>query len=103
MRALNEGLNNHFTYEEEVLPPLLGELFIRTLILEHQNIKKDSNDTQQIVDNIKLEGLGREESGAGSGVALSGEPTIRWARPPPQTNRQKMRAFFDGWSGRGIF
>ncbi|MFC1984076.1 hemerythrin domain-containing protein [Chloroflexota bacterium] len=61
LSALDDGLKNHFAYEEEVLPPLLGELFVRGLILDHQEIKKESNEAKQIVADIKLEGLSRDD------------------------------------------
>lgn len=62
MSFLDEGLKNHFAYEEEVLPPLLGELFMRALILDHQEIRKEIDDAKSVVAEIKLEGLSREES-----------------------------------------
>ena len=36
---LDEGLKNHFAFEGKALPPLLGELPMRGLILEHREIK----------------------------------------------------------------
>ncbi len=59
--ALNEGLRNHFAYEEQALPPLLGELFMRALILDHQEIRKEIGEAGLIVTEAKLEGLSREE------------------------------------------
>lgn len=58
---LEEGLRNHFTYEEEVLPPLLGELFMRALLMEHREIKRKINEAETVVANVKLDGLSREE------------------------------------------
>ncbi len=58
---LDEGLKNHFAYEEKVLPPLLGELFMRALILDHQEIREKIKENESIVANIKLEGLSRDE------------------------------------------
>jgi len=61
MGFVDEGLKNHFAYEEEVLPPLLGKLFMGALILEHQEIRKEIDEAKQIVADIKLEGLSRDE------------------------------------------
>ena len=61
MSFLDEGLKNHFAYEEKVLPPLLGELLMRALILEHRGIKKQIDEAKNIVSNTKLEGLSQEE------------------------------------------
>jgi hemerythrin len=58
---LDEGLKNHFAYEEEALPPLLGELLMRALILEHQQIQSKINEVKSMAANTKLEGLSREE------------------------------------------
>ncbi len=59
--SLDEGLKNHFAYEEEVLPPLLGELFMRALVLDHREIMKEINEAKSIATETRLEGLSREE------------------------------------------
>ena len=61
MSFLDEGLKNHFAYEEKVLPPLLGELFMRALVLEHQAIKKEIDQAKSMAEEAKLEGLSRDE------------------------------------------
>lgn len=61
MSFLDEGLKNHFAYEEKVLPPLLGELFMRALLIEHREIRKEMDDAKSIVADTKLEGLSRED------------------------------------------
>ena len=58
---LDEGLKNHFAFEEQVLPPLLGELFMRALILDHQEINKQIDEAKSVAADVKLEGLSREE------------------------------------------
>ncbi len=62
LRSLDEGLKNHFAFEEEALPPLLGELFMRALILDHQQINKEIDEARSTVAATGLEGLNREES-----------------------------------------
>lgn len=61
MSALDEGLKNHFAFEEKALPPLLGELLMQALILEHREIKNEIDEAKSTVESIKLEGLSREE------------------------------------------
>lgn len=61
LTALDEGLKSHFTFEEEVLPPLLGELLMKALLLEHQEIITEIIEAKSVVDEIKLEGLNHEE------------------------------------------
>jgi hypothetical protein len=59
--ALGEGLKNHFAYEEKTLPPLLGELLMRSLMLEHRAIKQAIEETKSVVAKVKLEGLERAQ------------------------------------------
>ncbi len=61
MSFLDDGLKNHFAYEEKVLPPLLGKLFMRALILDHREILKEINEDKGVVTDTKPEGLSREE------------------------------------------
>lgn len=58
---LVEGLKNHFAFEENALPPLLGELFMQALKLEHSEITKAINEVKSILADTRLEGLSREE------------------------------------------
>jgi len=60
INALDEGLKSHFAYEEKTLPPLLGKLLMRSLLLEHQAIKKEIEEAKSAVANIKQEGLERD-------------------------------------------
>ena len=59
--ALEEGLKNHFAFEGKVLPPLLGELIMRALIIEHREIGREINNAKLVVINTNLEGLNRKE------------------------------------------
>jgi len=59
--ALDEGLKNHFSFEEKLLPPLFGEFLMQALILEHREIKKRIDETKSLLANTKLEGLNSRE------------------------------------------
>lgn len=61
MNALDEGLKRHFAFEEKALPPLLGELLMQSLILEHREIKEKIDEAKSIAADTKLEGLSRDE------------------------------------------
>ena len=61
MNALDEGLRRHFAFEEKALPPLLGELLIQSLILEHREIKEKIDEAKSTAADTKLEGLSRDE------------------------------------------
>ena len=61
MNFLEDGLRNHFAYEEKALPPLLGKLFMRALILDHEEIKSKISEAKVMAAGAGLEGLSREE------------------------------------------
>lgn len=61
LSALDEGLQNHFTFEERYLPPLLGELLTRTLQLDHRKIKDGISNTKSLVSGTDLTALSPEE------------------------------------------
>ena len=58
---LDEGLKNHFAFEGENLPPLCGNLLMRALILEHEEIEKKIAEARSMVANFTLEGLNEED------------------------------------------
>lgn len=59
--SLEEGLKNHFFYEEKYLPPILGEILMKALLLEHHDINKDIERAKAAVADTKLEGLPQNE------------------------------------------
>jgi len=61
LSSLDEGLKNHFAFEGTALRPLLGELFMRALLLEHREIEREIDKAKSMVAKAKLEGLNREE------------------------------------------
>ena len=61
MSALDEGLKRHFYYEERYLPPLLGELLTRALLLDHGEIKKEIDAVKSMMIDTSLEELSRDE------------------------------------------
>lgn len=58
---LDEGLKNHFAFEEKALPSLLGDLIMRAIVLQHREIIKEIGEAKSIVGDARLEGLSREE------------------------------------------
>ncbi len=58
---LSEGLKNHFSYEEQYLPPIFGEFLMQALLLEHSGIKQEIEQAKQTLAELKVEGLSREE------------------------------------------
>lgn len=59
--GLEEGLKNHFYYEEKFLPPILGEIVMKALLLEHHDIGKELERAKAAVTDTKLEGLPQNE------------------------------------------
>jgi hemerythrin len=58
---LDDGLKNHFAFEEKLLPPLFGEFLMKALILDHRAIKKQIDAAKSLVAETKLEGLSQKE------------------------------------------
>lgn len=52
--SLGEGLKNHFALEEKYLPPILGDLLMQALKLEHADIRKSLDGLQSTLGSIKL-------------------------------------------------
>ncbi len=61
LNALKAGLNNHFAFEEEAFPPILGDMLMKALLIEHKQIKQEIDDAQKLLDGVNLKGLKREE------------------------------------------
>ena len=58
---LDDGLKNHFGFEEKLLPPLFGEFLMKALILDHRAIKKQIDAAKSLVSDTRLEGLSQKE------------------------------------------
>jgi len=54
---LQQGLRNHFNFEEQALLPLLGELLAKAVVREHNQISMQINDVKAAVAGMQLEGL----------------------------------------------
>ena len=61
LSALEEGLKNHFRLEQKSLPPLLGELVMLALTLDHREIGKLIGQARSMVAETRLEGLNQEK------------------------------------------
>jgi hypothetical protein len=58
---LEEGLQNHFDFEEEALPPLFGKLLMKAILHEHHEISRQIRSAKTTLANIELEGLDQRE------------------------------------------
>ena len=61
MNFLEEGLRNHFSKEEDVLPSLLGEFLMQSLLLEHKEVTEKIDEVRALASDSKLEGLTEAE------------------------------------------
>jgi|GEM_PF-825844 len=59
--SLAEGLKNHFALEEKHLPPILGELMMHALALEHADIRKALDSLHTTLNSFKVAGFTDEE------------------------------------------
>ena len=59
INLLEDGLKNHFGYEEEVLPLLFGELLMKAILREHHEILGQIENAKTTL--INLEGLDQDE------------------------------------------
>ena len=59
VNTLEDGLKNHFSYEEKVLPLVLGELIMKNILQEHPKILEQIENARAIL--ISLEGLDQDE------------------------------------------
>ena len=58
---LEEGLKNHFDFEEGALPPLLGKLLMKAIVHEHHGISGQIASAKATLANIEFEGLSQRE------------------------------------------
>jgi hypothetical protein len=58
---LEEGLKNHFIFEETALTPFFGEILMKALRYEHQEIFRQIEKAKTMLASTKLEGLSQQE------------------------------------------
>lgn len=58
---LDEGLGNHFAIEENELPALAGDLFMRALVIDHREIMAHMNQAKSLLARTVIEDLPRED------------------------------------------
>jgi len=61
LNLLEQGLRNHFDFEEKHLPPLFGELLMKALLAEHGDINRQISNAKAMLASTRLAGLGRQE------------------------------------------
>lgn len=61
MGILYDGLHRHFGFEEQNLPPILGEVLMHALLIDHRQIRKELDETKSVLADLKLEGSKQED------------------------------------------
>lgn len=61
LESLDEGLRNHFALEETELPAVFGDLLMRALTLEHQDVIEALEHAKSTLLITDLQGLTREQ------------------------------------------
>ena len=57
LTAMARGLKNHYNFEEDLLPPLLGQLLTEALKIEHKELMSEMQKTISTVSEINVKGL----------------------------------------------
>lgn len=58
---LEEGLRNHFDFEEKALPPLVGELLMKAILHEHHRISGQLGGAKTILAGVEVGRLDERE------------------------------------------
>lgn len=58
---LEQGLKNHFAFEEKDVLPLFGKLLARAILHEHHEILRQIESAKTTLANMKLEGLEQQD------------------------------------------
>jgi hypothetical protein len=58
---MEDGLRNHFAFEEESLPPLLGDLLMKALLREHREVSQQLQDVKGMLSGSRLEGMDQRD------------------------------------------
>lgn len=59
VNEMKQGLDRHFGFEEQYLPPVFGENLMKALLLEHSEVRQKLNDCEESV-NRDVQGLPQE-------------------------------------------
>jgi len=62
LKSLEEGLCQHFTYEEDNLPPVLGEVMMKGLLFEHSAIRREIKAANAVVFSTEYDSMERDEA-----------------------------------------
>jgi hypothetical protein len=65
LSQLDEGIHRHFDFEEGALPPLLGDLMMHALKLEHKEIEREMGEVGKMIIDMPLDDSNRDELLAG--------------------------------------
>ncbi len=57
---LKQGLDGHFKLEERAFPPLFGELMMRGLLAEHNDIRSELTQARDLIRQMDFSGLSHE-------------------------------------------
>ena len=61
MSYLEDGIKNHYTHEEMVMPPLLGEPLMHAIAAEHKEVQHRLDRAKALVADASLKLMSQEE------------------------------------------
>jgi regulator of sigma D len=64
LSKVQQGLNGHFSWEEQVLPALFGEVLMKALLFVHGEIRQQIEQTMSKVGSSSIEGLNQKDLAA---------------------------------------
>lgn len=68
---LAEGIQRHYSHEEQVMPPLFGELLMKAIIVEHRQIQAQLDRVTSLInDAVQKAGLQQNISSENQAIRL---------------------------------
>jgi hypothetical protein len=61
LNSVEQGLRIHWNYEEKALPPVFGEVLMKALVYEHNEITGRIKAARAVLTGNKLDGLEQQE------------------------------------------
>lgn len=85
-----KGLKNHYDFEEQMLPPLLGQLLTQGLIIEHKDLMAEMRRVISLIGNIDLKGLSRADEITQEAIMSESLSALRSKKSDHQKREEAM-------------
>ncbi len=61
LSLIQKRLDNHYLFEENALRPLFGDVFMKAIILQHNEIRRQLEKVMLMINDCILEGLNKDD------------------------------------------